>query len=729
LAVFNPSPGQPNDPNYLNYSRVTPAPEPNTSTGLALSAAGEGIAGATSILDTSLKKGLQETIDTKVDVERDKFTAGLEQVKSQLDSNTIPPAVRTAAGASTGGLISSTDDQEQENPVGLDSGLSRVQQLAQAKAAGSIKINDTQYAAQTLAIAKQLRTQYPGYRDYIDETVSKASGLPVANSYYQNLMIDINRQLTQMGKSKDDIGNLMQKNLDVPQMGNYLVQRANQDPKYPGDAAMVTKISDWQNIQTQQKIDAAKRAESKDNTDVQKQNEEKNFTRTANDIVAHHMQDMMQLSGMPKLSDLTNYFNDVAAGRRTAPDAEVQQRAQQLQVYRNYISSQLDAAGHGPDEVLGAKKAQEIRDAALSPIDTFIKFANDKETGPAYFHAHQNAAIKEDETNNWLISKDRGALSRQLLTARGILGEQYFPDFLRSIIVNGQDKPFADLFSQEALSAVAPFQDARQQNLTQPRTIVDAVQHGKQVGVNDPDFYGKTIELVGKIADPNMPATAKDRMINWAFNKPELMDELRIDYRDPNTNQMVPGKYRAFNLMTSPAIVQSVAETAKVHPENYQKLQNFSEVEFAKLFRSDLGTLTTLTKGPLPIMPGGTRSIQMHYGYDDVSKQIIPVDEGNKPIDKNAILQRVQYDKASFTHWQSIFDTIDRVNGGINSLKNVQLHNPQGEQNTDKYLLQTLQTAGRGFAPDSIYKAIAKTRNPEMTSEQLDKLLLTPEPQ
>jgi len=36
------------------------------------------------------------------------------------------------------------------------------------------------------------------------------------------------------------------------------------------------------------------------------------------------------------------------------------------------------------------------------------------------------------------------------------------------------------------------------------RTIVDAVQHGKQVGVNDPDFYGKTIELVGKIADPNM---------------------------------------------------------------------------------------------------------------------------------------------------------------------------------------------------------------------------------
>jgi len=35
-------------------------------------------------------------------LERDKFHSGLEQVKSQLDNNTIAPAVRNATGTSTG---------------------------------------------------------------------------------------------------------------------------------------------------------------------------------------------------------------------------------------------------------------------------------------------------------------------------------------------------------------------------------------------------------------------------------------------------------------------------------------------------------------------------------------------------------------------------------------------------------------------------------------------------
>ena len=71
--------------------------------------------------------------------------------------------------------------------------------------------------ADTSPTAKQLRAQYPGYREYIDQKVSEASGLPVANAYYKNLMQDINHQLMQIaGGNKDPIEALVMKNLDVP---------------------------------------------------------------------------------------------------------------------------------------------------------------------------------------------------------------------------------------------------------------------------------------------------------------------------------------------------------------------------------------------------------------------------------------------------------------------------------------------------------------------------------
>jgi hypothetical protein len=210
MVAFNPQEPATQDPNYLSYSRVVDAPSPNVSKKIALETAGEGFTGAVSLLDTSLKKGLQDDINKKVDVMRDSFTEGLEKVKSQLDAGLIPNAVNATKGSSVGSSILDGDATEApELPVGLDSGLSRVQQLAYAKAQGSVKINDTQYAKDTFSLAKQLRAQYPGYREYIDQQVSQASGLPVANSYYSNLMLDINRQLNQIGKTKDDVGKMM----------------------------------------------------------------------------------------------------------------------------------------------------------------------------------------------------------------------------------------------------------------------------------------------------------------------------------------------------------------------------------------------------------------------------------------------------------------------------------------------------------------------------------------
>lgn len=742
--VFNPQ-EQTQDPDWTNKSRVTEAPSANQSTKIGLETLGEGLTGGLSVIDTSVKRGIADTVEKGVDAMRDKFTQGLEGVKSTLDQGLIPQAVAAIGGSTTGKTILDSSSDEPELPAGLESGLSKMQQIAYAKQAGSTKINDTDYARDTLSLAKQLRAQFPGWRDYIDSEVSKASGLPVANSYYQNLMLDINRQMAQLGKTKDDVGTQMIWGMHegVPNMATYMNMRSNKDPKYPGDAAMLGKINDFTTMKATLQIQAQQRAESKDTKSDQVTKETENLTANTNNLIAHHIQDNLVLSGMPSLRDLINYFDDAAAGRRQANDAEVQQRAQQLQVYRNYLYSEAKKQSIGPDAIIGGETAEKVIANAMTPIDTYIKFANDKESGPAYFHLHQNTAIVEDEKhNNWLVSKDRGALARQLLGARFALGEQYFPDYLKSILVNGQDKPIKDLFSQEALSAVQPLADVRGQPIE--RTLTDAIKHGKDVGVIDPEYYGKMTAWAAHIADPNMPMDAKDAMIRWAF-KPKnlnLMDEFNQDYKDPQGN-VVPGKYHALDVLTAPSISKAIAETSQAHPENYKMYRGTTESWFGKLYRSDIDTLNKVVNGQtIPVDSSGrpvsgtvstdtkvtNKSVQdMHFSFDDTNNQFGIVDKNNRPIS----MKTLSFKDPEYAAKLSTLETLGRVNRVLANMTQVQLNDPttQGHQDVPKYLLQLLQTSG--FRPGEIIPgatkgmmtAIIKSQKPDLTLKDVDKLL------
>jgi hypothetical protein len=360
----------------------------------------------------------------------------------------------------------------------------------------------------------------------------------------------------------------------------------------------------------------------------------------------------------------------------------------------------------------------------MTPISTYIQLAKDKQIGPAYFHLNQNAAIKEDDQNNWLVSKDAGGLSRQLLAARGILGDQYFPEYIRSIMVNGQDQAFKDLFSQEAMSAIAPMYDKRGEPLN--RTVVDAIQHAKKANVPQADYYGTILSWLDQVGNNKMPDAAKDNMVRWAYTKPGVTDELKMDYRDPQTGQIVPGKYRAFNLMLSDKIIQSVAQTAKAKPENYTTMKNWGEAEFGSLFRSSVQDLNKIVSGPIRLQ-GNQLPTSIHFSYDDTTKQFGLVDGKNRPIDQT-YLDRVG-DPSSRGMLRTAIDNMSFLNSGIKRMQAVYQANPQGEENIDKHLLTTLQTLKMNLGnatgiPGEMGRALIKTQRPELTNEQIDKLLL-----
>lgn len=730
MAPFNPGVQPTQDQNYLNYAKVTEAPSPNQSTAIGIETASRSLEGAVQVTDTAIKKGIETAAYKKIDPERDQMTSALEAVKAGLpQGNQVPAPVQTVAGTTTSNpLDANASADEPSVPDGVDQGLEQLTRLKEAQKAA--KINDTQYSMQTLSIAKQLRAQYPGYRDYVDEQVSKISGLPVANAYYKNLMEDINRQLVQTAQSKDKVEALYLKNLDVP---NIQASWASYKTGKMSEAEFIGTIADYQNLQSGFKIDAAARADKTANKADLVDDQTSRWTRGASNQVNNALKNFSAIPGMNNGQQLVQYFDDVAAGKYKQTAAQIDQRATQLSGYidTQYRALKKQAQTPGPDgstveSTIGVDASEKIIQNALLPLQNTLKMATDKNSGPAFFAARQNTAIAEGDKYSFLTSKDTGPASRQLMTARGVLGEQYFPDFVRSFLENDVDSKFKNLLSQEGLAAVAPMYDERGQPLPQ-RNMKMAIQHGKQVNVPDNSgYYGSITNLVTKIADPNMPQAGKDALINWAY-KPEnvgRLNELKTDYRDPNTGEMVPGKFRAFNIMYSKGITDSVAENSKVKPENYAMYKSTGEQEFGALYRADVQTLNKIIQKPY---------LNAHFSWNDDTGEIGLVDNKNRPIVYNERAQgAIQPDKV---YLNGMLDVLTRVNNGLKKLEYVQQKDPSGNKaDIASYAFKTLKDMHfdpRGEkniditgAPAQIQKSIYMSRNPETTPEDLDKMIL-----
>jgi len=730
IPVFNPQVQPTQDPNYLNYSRVIDAPAPNQSSAIAINTASGVLDGAVTATDTAIKRSISDEAYKVADKHRDEYTAGLEKVKANLDQGIIPKPAQTAtAPKSWLDANAMASDAEDSLPPGLQEGLDGITNMYAARAAGSPKLNDTQLAKDVLSEAKRMRSQYgPGYREYIDQKISEASGLPVANSYYNNMLLDINRQMAQMNKVKDDVGSAMMKNLDVPGMAGYITKRKAGDPEMT-DSFILGKVADWQNLQTQIKIDAAKRAERSDLKKDHVDDQEGRLTKTLNSQVQMEMSGLKDVSlpGVGTAKDLMGYFDDVANNRIKQTEAEVGQKKMMFNNWVKNVETRMynTAAGYG--EVVGGKTAEERVKSAMAPIYAQQKFINSKEDGPAFFMTQQIEAIKKNAEYGILINKDYGKEAAQLTGARAIFGEQYFPDWLRSMTESGVVDKFKGVVSQENMTAIQPYKDERGQPI--PRYHIDAIKHGKAIGATgDDDYFNEkgVSKSVSMIADPNMNLQAKDKLIDYAFNPKNVgrLEELKMDYRDPQTGKMVDGRYRMFNLLSAPGITQAIKATSLVSPENYKMYQKTLETEFGRLYRATLQDLNKVV---------ADNRLGLHFSFNDKTNQFGIVDKDNRPVQESPRMMYgarlpSQYPEAAYV--QSMLDKVDLINGGVANMANIHRNNPNAPVDTPKYLLQVLQTAN--FRPGSnltgategMMKAIIKSKNEDMTPADLDKAIL-----
>lgn len=594
MAIFNPEPAAVNTPEWLRQTHPVEQPKSDTSTGQILNTVGQGLEEGVKIVDTGIKQDIKTQVDTGVDKLRDETTAQLIALRNTQIGN--------QAGQQPSLL---PDDGTDTPPPNLQAGLSRLNTLGVAMAQNGGKSNDTLYTGALNAQAKQLRSQYPGYRDYIDEQIKSISGVDPANAFMRNLMEDINRS-AENNKTEVNATNTMIRGL-VEQGFHDAggVSAAQIGSLYKAGHINTDQVNAWVNSSKKLEYDTKTKAQSRidrqgDEADSAS-NAQKDLSSTAAQTIAHNWTTMTIAKGTDTAEGLFKYIQ-ANAGNDQIKDERSQAIGQQLVALRNQTAKQLmDQANEGGANSIVAKmggdpaKVKAVIDGQLTTFDTAITAVFNKDWGSAYSHMNFNKAISQDTTNLLYNAPDEASRKyNRMAGAINNISPQFGKDFFQSSLLGNvpqNEKEFLKNSKMELLTQP----DAPQGKLT---SIQGQIAASKAAGAKSPKTYDEMIKSIDYLADPKL-ATEQKLNLAKAFFDPTanaglLSDKnFTMDHYDPMLKRSVPGKLSVFTKLTAPQIAESIQQLGKTDPNvvtNYRTMlsREFGEQLFSRELK-DLG--------------------------------------------------------------------------------------------------------------------------------------------
>lgn len=711
MAAFNPQVSPTQDPNYFRYSEPISGVKADTSTGELLSTLGAGIEGGTKLADQTVKDVIKADVYKKVDTVRDSFTSDLNTVRDAQTGSVVPAPVQTGAGP-TADLTLSQGAPTAPVPAAIDVGLNKVDAVQAALAGG--KINDTYYTQRLNSVAKDLRTQYPGYREYIDQRISEATGINPANAYIKNLMEDINRASTKKDTEFDhteaDLRALNKEGID----NANIVLKAFRNKLITQEQAeeYINKTNSFMyKIKTQDAI----RANQKGNRDEIAAQRTADFTNEIGASIDNNFHVQTTIAGTNTPQGILDFVGQVANGKKQATDAQMEQLATMMLAQKNTVAAQyktrsnqmVNGVSYASD--IGADKADGIIKSQLGVYDLVIDAIKNKDMGAAYTHMNQARAILDDTKQN-ILTGDMGNYVAKSKTFLDTMGPNWTSMVIDQGLRTNMDQKARALFNDNTM-------DARLQpnyaSTGVPNTISDHYADAKKKGVTDGKYYSSLIDIVNDLRNPNAPDADKANVLRYLYDpkNQNFLTNFKTDYTDPNTGKQVPGKYAAWNRLTSPDITESVAKIAKSDPEAGKTYRNWVENEFgSQLFYKEIQNLNKF-KGHDDI----------HFAWDSDNSKITLLDKQGNPAAQSiggyslgtpTVTGTVSpaIDKGYMFQIQQI---VNRVNGGLGNLAQVE-KSFGGDVNT--YLLGVLQHAqldmGLNFSglPKALAEAIANSR-------------------
>lgn len=712
MAVFNPDVQPVQEQTFNNYFHPvdkTPVDKRGEllgqGIGQELGDIGKIIPQASTLTKDLIEKDASEKIFQQADAESDKRIQSLEATAQVLS-----PQPQKQTGEDITGATGDT------KPPAISEAPGYVDNLVNLRNNG--KISETEYKKRLYLFAKQTRAAYgPQFRDFIDNTISKATGeANPANAYAQSLIGDINARAS---KENDGRNAVASKLLDASNEG------------IPGAETLRKGVLDGSVDQfTAQKWIADRKAgkyasdsarwnldTSNAERSIKEQGASDWLTKHSSTLATNYFSNLNTLTGVAGPEDSQKRLQMLASGQITASEEEIRTLGTLMDQHQKIAFAQAwkDANSPGPAggpsivQLMGADKAKKIIQDNLSPLFDNVKDSiYNKDWGAAYNSIHTSEAMKNEATLRVLRDTTQGAALATMGAVKSITGNDILTQDLTKqwIVQLGGSEKWTEFLKNSTAHAIVDNSNPKIWQSGKGPSLKEDVERAEQ---NDapPITYQQVTQLPGQIISGKTSDQSKIALARYAFG-PKNSGLISKFAKDTEVND---SQYSLYHSLFREDITKELSRlkgTGGDGMQAWQMYKNSAERTFGtELFRKDLANLRNF--------PGSKAGISI--GWND-EKHRIEVNDIAPPT-SDPYIQRERERRL-----KNLTKVTERINSGIEPLKGI--YEAEGKD-VNQYLIQELQqnnvdVSGWTGLPRAIADSILdQQRNAEQAKERMRK--------
>lgn len=719
MVTWSPDVPNPNDvtPKWGRDSQPITQWQGDQSMGKLFEGFGNSLEIGVKGVDFAIKNDIDKKAYAAVDPERDAYTAALEG------------GLAAASGAPKGQAAEQLKARGMGNtnapPQDIDRQLGYVQSIKDGADAG--KFNDTYYKGRLIAAVKDLRAEYPGYREYIDKKVASITGFDPANAKITDLLTDLNNLVGKKDNTREHLMTDLRKYIDdIPGVADIMKKVVN-------GSMDVNAGYDWlgdklgpivQNKALKRELEGV---QTKDALSANKGlNFMNNYGNTYVRNAATSFEDEV-LATNPQLQEAVRQHNLGVKKLDTATLTSVAEiMNQRVQNVRDHLFMTFNDKGNGKfspaDLVNDPKKVNEYIDQLVAPLERQVQHVLKGDLSAATAVTRELNARKNDAVKTLLDDPKLAPTAIGLHAMKDVVGgENVLTKFMQNINLTKDQVGAANSYLQRLMIAAA--QQGETPNRVGPITLRETVQKLQAQGDKIPvaQTVDSLIDHVNKIVTAPGETGISDKQKLGVIQM--ITDPQNRGVLGGDTFKNSESRMRVFNKLTNQSMTEEiyrVTHSKDAGPEGLRTWANyeaFTQVEWGtQLYGPAIKQLSSFTA------PNGTR-----IGWNDKEKQfklldvhgndITNANEWDLPtaLDKTGIIKReADQGRASLQQFQPI---LRQVNMGLQNI--VAIARAKGDQDAngvDAYVMNFLTQAGFNptlqnatYLPEHMVKAIYNT--------------------
>lgn len=581
-----------------------------------------------------VKKDIEDKVYQVADRERQAYTDVLEKIKQGVGVKNILDANASA--------------DEPDTPKDVADLPDKLDALSSARDSG--KISGTYYQSRLLAEAKNLRAQYPGFREEIDQQFAKVTGTNPANAYITSLVTDINRAASSQATDKNRTLTFIQNNMDSIPNAPQVYHDYNAGLITKED--VIAKAYPYQKMKADLNMNNMLFTNSKNTREENQRIAGDGIDKAAGMVVNKTIDTITAKMGLNTTADVDRLTSAEKSGNIPAP--QWQQYGQQVATAKAQVITSLtaDADAHGYTAAVGGKSAlnQRIADA-VKPLDTMLDRVYNHDFGGIY-NTQKQLTAQNDETKRGLLNDPKiGPYWQQVQAQKDLGGEQNLQKFnLETIKGNFPEdyKAYFDRIQKEFSTQT----NMRTSGI--PYTFNDTIDNLKKNGVKDGKFNTAVLNEVKKITDPSIPEDVRMNYAQAAFSSGNrgMISRLQADGTDA-TGKAVSGQTAVFQRFTSPEMTQSMYELGKKNPEVWNNYTTWAKETLSNELMTkeihDLAKVNTDQMGMGSTVGWDNKNHRFNYQYN------APAGSVNTPTPNDRWIEA----------------SVNRMNGNLSNYKNI----------------------------------------------------------